>query len=117
MIKTIFVKVANALLLLAKKFHTTYNAVNIVVYYCLVPLFWAAILDYKLGIFAFSLAVLSFWTGIFIFDRHFVKDCDYWFEKSVSFLEWFEKIGRNYKLSSVIICVVIPIIITILLLI
>ena len=77
MIKKIFDKVVDVLMLLADKFHTTYNAVNIVVYYCLIPLFWAVLLDYKLGTFAFSLAVLSFWAGIFIFDRHFVKDCDY----------------------------------------
>ena len=116
MIKKIFDKVVDVLMLLADKFHTTYNAVNIVVYYCLIPLFWAVLLDYKLGTFAFSLAVLSFWAGIFIFDRHFVKDCDYWFEKSVAFLEWFKKIGWNYKLSSVIICVVLPIILTVILL-
>ena len=34
--------------------------------------------------------------------------CDWAFDKSVDFLLWFKKIGWNYIVSSVIICVVIP---------
>jgi len=37
------------------------------------------------------------------------------FEASVRFLLWFQRIGWNYEVSSVIICVIIPIIIYILL--
>ena len=111
----IFEKVAMALLRIAVKFNTTYNAVNIIVYYCLVPLFWAIIIDYKFDMVACSLAVLSFWAGILCFDRHFIKDCDYWFKRSQDFLLWFERIGWNYVVSSVIICVILPIIFTIIL--
>ena len=35
--------------------------------------------------------------------------CDWVFIKSVDFLLWFKKIGWNYVVSSVIICVIIPI--------
>ena len=58
--KKLFMLVANTLDAIAAKFKTTYNAVNIIVYYCLVPLFWAIIIDFKTDRFAFSLAVLSF---------------------------------------------------------
>ena len=34
--------------------------------------------------------------------------CDWAFDKSVDFLLWFKKIGWNYVVSSVIICVVVP---------
>jgi hypothetical protein len=34
--------------------------------------------------------------------------CDWVFDKSVDFLLWFKKIGWNYVVSSVIICVVVP---------
>lgn len=37
--------------------------------------------------------------------------CDWAFDKSVDFLLWFKKIGWNYVVSSVIICVVIPVLI------
>jgi hypothetical protein len=37
--------------------------------------------------------------------------CDWMFDKSVEFLLWFKKIGWNYVVSSVIICVVIPVLI------
>ena len=36
------------LLAIGKVFHLSYNAVNIIVWYMLLPLAWAAILDYKL---------------------------------------------------------------------
>ena len=111
----LFMWVANSLDAIAARFKTTYNAVNIIVYYCLVPLFWAIIIDYKFDMFACSLAVLSFWAGILCFDRHFIKDCDYWFEKSRNFLLWFKRIGWNYVVSSVIICVVLPILFTVIL--
>ena len=39
--------------------------------------------------------------------------CDWAFMKSVDFLLWFKKIGWNYVVSSVIICVVIPILISV----
>ena len=111
----LFMLVANSLDAIAAKFNTTYNAVNIIVYYCLVPLFWAIIIDYKFDMVACSLAVLSFWTGILCFDRHFRKDCDYWFKRSKDFLLWFKRIGWNYVVSSVIICVILPIIFTVIL--
>lgn len=112
----IFEKVAMALLHIAVKFNTTYNAVNIIVYYCLVPLLWAIIIDYKFDMVACSLAVIGFWAGILCFDRHFIKDCDYWFKRSQDFLLWFKRIGWNYVVSSVIICVILPIIFTVILL-
>lgn len=33
---------------IGKVFHLSYNAVNIIVWYMIIPLAWAAILDYKL---------------------------------------------------------------------
>ena len=41
----------------------------------------------------------------------FRNRCDWAFRISVDFLLWFKKIGWNYVISSVIICVVIPILV------
>ena len=36
------------LLFIGKVFHLSYNAVNIIIWYMIFPMFWMAILDYKL---------------------------------------------------------------------
>lgn len=48
MIDKVFDATVNVLLFLGRTFRLTYNAVNIIVWYMLLPLAWAAILDYKL---------------------------------------------------------------------
>ena len=41
----------------------------------------------------------------------FKDRCDWAFDKSVEFLQYFKKIGWNYIVSSVIICVAVPMLI------
>ena len=112
MVKSIFSIVANSLLSIGRKTGLTYNEVNILVYYLLIPLSWTIMLDCWLGVPAASGALLCIWTGIFIATRHtFRLWCDRAFMDSVDFLNWFNRWGSNYVRSTVIICVVIPIII------
>ena len=47
--------------------------------------------------------------------KRFSLFCDRLFFASQRFLLWFRKIGWNYVVSSVIICVVVPVIITVML--
>ncbi len=96
--------------------HTTYNAVNIVVYYLIVPLSWTVMLDYIIKRPYSTAALLAVWAGIVIATRHrFIQWCDVAFDKSVEFLHSFRRIGWNYTVSSVIICVIAPLIIYIIL--
>ena len=97
---------------IAKLTGLTYNQVNIIVYYLLIPLSWTVMLDY--------ITMMPFLTPMFIIGwviflwkdpMRFRNRCDWAFVKSVDFLLWFKKIGWNYVVSSVIICVVIPILI------
>lgn len=112
MIKRTFSIVANALLLIGRKTGLTYNEVNILVYYLLIPLSWTAIFDYWLGLPIASAALLFVWLGVFIATRHIFSEwCDWTFQDSVSFLNWFNRWGGNYMLNSVIICVLLPLII------
>ena len=48
MIQSIFRKVAHSLLWIASKVGLTYNEINIIVYYLLIPLSWTLMIDYKL---------------------------------------------------------------------
>lgn len=112
MIKRTFYIVANALLHIGRKTGLTYNEVNILVYYLLIPLSWTAIFDYWLGLPIASAALLFVWLGVFIATRHIFSEwCDWTFQDSISFLNWFNRWGGNYMLNSVIICVLLPLII------
>ena len=117
MIRTIFSIVALSLNKIATLLHLTYNEINIIVYYFLIPLSWAIILDVWIGLPIITLIFLCIWVGIYIATYKFFKEwCDWVFEDSVKFLNYFNRWGGNYILNSVIICVVIPIVIYLVLL-
>ena len=59
MIKTIFSIVALGLNKIAKLLHLTYNEINIIVYYFLIPLSWTIILDVWIGLPIITLLWLS----------------------------------------------------------
>lgn len=112
MIQQVFNSVANCLLWIGKKCGLTYNEVNILVYYLLIPLSWCVMFDFWLGLPVATFALTFIWIGIFIATRHtFCEWCDCAFQESVDFLNWFNKWGGNYVLNSVIICVLIPLLI------
>ena len=108
----IFVVVAGTEHLIAKLTGATYNEVNIIVYYLLIPLSWAAMIDYITKIPFLSIMYVVGWIIFLWKDPMKFRDrCDWAFMKSVDFLLLFKKIGWNYIVSSVIICVVVPILI------
>ncbi len=108
----IFAVVAGAELLIAKLTGTTYNEVNIVVYYLLIPLSWTVMIDYLMKLPLLTPLFILAWIIFLWKDPMKFRDrCDWAFEKSVDFLLWFKRIGWNYVVSSVIICVVIPILV------
>lgn len=112
MIRAVFALVAYSLLRVGRWTGLTYNEVNILVYYLLIPLSWAVMLDCWLRMPVATAVVLLVWAGIFIAMRHRFREwCDRAFMVSVDFLNWFNRWGGNYVLNSVIICVVIPILI------
>lgn len=112
MIKKCFDIVADALYWLAQTFGMTYNEINIIIYYLIVPLTWTVMIDFLIKK-PITTPILGLaWVVIFIMHRNDFKQwCDWAFQKSVDFLLWFDRIGWNYTLSSVIICVVVPILI------
>lgn len=112
MIQTVFNAVAIILYKTAQKLNITYNEINIIVYYLLIPLSWTIMLDCWIGL-PITTAILScIWIGIFTATHKFFKEwCDWVFQDSVAFLNYFNRWGGNYVLNSVIICVIIPILI------
>ena len=112
MIHRIFVKVAMALYNGAQRLGITYNEINILVYYLLIPLTWTFMVDLLLCAPFTTSALLLVWTGIKIGTvGRFTEWCDWAFMRSVDLLNYFNRWGGNYHLNSVVICVAIPILI------
>ena len=108
--------VAHSLLSIAKKLNISYNQINIIVYYLLIPFSWTIMLDSWIEL-PITTAILGciwigIWIGIFIATHNFFREwCDWVFKDSVDFPNWFNRWGGNYVLNSVIICVVIPVLV------
>jgi len=115
MINSIFTIVASFLYKLSSLTGFTYNQINILVYYFIVPFSWCILLDiiyeFHLLKFGFILLSLGFWIGC----RNFKSYSDWAFKKSVQFLNYFNRFGSNYYKSSVWVCVSLPILVYIVL--
>lgn len=108
----IFAIVAGVEHVIAKLTGLTYNEVNIIVYYLLIPLSWVVMVDYITKMPLITPMYIVAWIVFLWKDSMKFRDrCDWAFDKSVDFLLWFKKIGWNYVVSSVIICVVVPVLI------
>ena len=103
-----FDSVAETLLGIARKTGLTYNEVNILVYYLLIPLTWAIMLDFILRKPITTPLLLLAWMGVFVATRgRFRQWCDKAFVLSQQFIRFF----GEYVKYSVVICVIVPIII------
>lgn len=91
----------------------SYNEVNIIVYYMIIPFIWGCMLDILFKTFIISPILLIFYLTIILINRKkFSHFCNVIFYKSQTFILFF----GDYIKQSVVICVIIPIIITIILL-
>lgn len=107
-----FALTVKVLMQIGELLHLSYNAVNIIVWYMLLPLAWAAVLDYKLHQILFAPVWFLLCTGTVVYQRkQFNKFCDILFRLSQEFILVF----GNYYLWSVIICLIIPLLLTFLL--
>ena len=89
----------------------TYEEVNIIAYYVIIPFIYFHLIDRifkthyrKIGFLVFVLLTISIVDDFEVFSKKL-------FQLSVDFLLWFDIIGLNYIQASVIICVLIPLII------
>jgi hypothetical protein len=109
MITLTFNLVAQWLHQLAKFTKLTYNQINIIVYFAVIPLSWFLLLDLYFSVYFFTIGFLIFLTGFKVGCKNFREYSDELFMKSVHFLNYFNRFGSNYYKSSVLICVAVPI--------
>ena len=109
--KIIFKIVAYSLSFIGSKTGLTYNEINIIVYYFIIPFSWLCLLDSIFHIHYLKIVFVIFTLGFMVGCRNFKTYSDWLFNKSVSFLNYFNKYGSNYVASSVWICVSLSIVI------
>lgn len=109
--RLIFKIVANSLLFIGSKTGLTYKEINIIMYYFAIPFSWLFLIDIIFKFHYFKIAFVIFTLGFIAGCRNFRTYSDWLFDKSVSFLNYFNKYGSNYVASSVWICVSLPIVI------
>ena len=104
----IFSFVRDILQALADISHLSYNAVNIIVYYIIIPFIYFIIIDRILGAYYFTISYFIIIAISIFLIKDFELFSDWLFTKSANFLGSFSVIGWSYTVASVIICVFIP---------
>jgi hypothetical protein len=89
----------------------SYNEVNIIVYYFFIPFSWLVLLDVIFHFHYLKVAFAVFCVSFLFYCKDFGVFADELFEQSVQFLNAFAVLGSNYVLSSVVICVIVPVIV------
>lgn len=111
MITLIFNFVANLLHSWARRLKITYNQINVILYFFLIPLTWAVLIDVYFDSHFCTLLFIIFMLGFRVGCTNFKLYADLLFLKSVYFLNYFNRFGSNYYKSSVWICVLVPVLI------
>lgn len=108
-IQFLFLIVAKSLYRIAEFSKLSYNQINVLVYFFVVPFLYLAILDHHFD-FHYLKAAATFTTlGFFIVCRNFAAYSDWLFAQSVKFLQYFKRYGIGYQSASIWFCVVLPI--------
>jgi hypothetical protein len=111
MTNQIFTATVRILEKIGKYTKCTYNQVNVVVWYFILPTIWLIDIN-KIA----ALVYTAFCIGIYVGCNSFKTYCNNVFNKSVGFLLHFIRYRISYELSSIIFCLIIPAIICIILL-
>jgi len=103
----IFQLVVNILSVIGDLTGLSYNEVNIVLYYIVIPFSWTILLDKIFKIHYFKLSYGLIVLTLLLFIKDFSIFSDWLFDKSAAFLMFL----GDYVIMSVIVCVVLVIII------
>ena len=107
-IQFIFLIVAKSLYRIAELTKLSYNQINILVYFFVVPFIYLAILDHHFDFNYLKAAAVFTFLGFFIGCRDFANYSDWLFDQSVKFLQFFKRYGMSYESASIWFCVVLP---------
>lgn len=106
--RTLFNLVYDILMFFSEITGFSYKEVNIIIWYLLIPFSWAYLLDKIINKHYFKLGMTFVIITTLIFIENFSRFCNWLFDLSADFLRSFNALGSNYTVSSVLICIFIP---------
>jgi hypothetical protein len=109
MIDATFQAVAKGLYYSGTLIHLSYNEMNILVYFGIIPLIWACMIDKLFRFHYVKLIHLLVILFCVVAINNLSAFCDDLFHTCVIFLNLFRPTGIDYVAASVLICVVLPI--------
>jgi hypothetical protein len=109
MIDATFQAVAKGLYYSGTLINLSYNEMNILVYFLILPLIWAYIIDKMFRFHYVKLTIMLVILLCVVTINNLSAFCDDLFYACVIFLNLFRPIGVDYVAASVLICVVLPI--------
>ena len=104
----IFHIVYSALMFISEVTGLTYNEVNIIAYYMILPFIYVALADKIWRKHLLKIAYIGAMTITLFLIPDFSAFSDWLFLESVRFLLSFQMFGWDYTVSSVLICVIFP---------
>ena len=104
----VFRIVADSLQWLSSVTGFSYNEINIIAYFIILPFIYVALVDRILRKHFLKITFVIFWVALVSLTADFSAFSDALFEHSVDFLLFFERFGLDYISASVVICVVLP---------
>lgn len=108
----VFVLVRDGLVFFSKVTGRTYVEMNIIAYFMVIPCSWLVLLDKIIGTRGgLTLPFLLAWLCFLCLRKDFRTFSEWLFRRSVDFLLFFNRFGSHYVFSSVLICVLLPILI------
>lgn len=109
--KKIFDFVYDVLVFLSDLTGFTYKEINIIIWFILIPLSWTFLLDKILKIHYYKIAFIILLSITLLSIKSFLEFSNWLFDKSADLLRSFDALGSNYTTSSVLICLLLPILI------
>lgn len=104
----VFNAVARTLSWIASVTGFTYNEVNIIAYYIILPFIYVALIDRIIRKHILKIVYVVSWTGVLCLVSDFATFSNSLFKSSVGFLLLFSHVGLDYISASVVICVIVP---------
>ena len=104
----VFYVVAKSLNWIASATGFTYNEINVIAYYILLPFVYVVLIDRLIHKHVLKICYVLAWLSVLCFVGNFTEFSDLMFKSSVDFLLLFSAVGLNYVAASVVICVILP---------
>ncbi len=108
--RRLFVLTRDILLSIGEATGWTYKEVNVIVWYFVIPATWAVLLDQIFGTHRFKIAFTASAVAV-LSSVDFHSFSNWLFDRSADFLNSLNALGSNYVNSSVIVCLLIPIVV------